>query len=205
MVTSPAVSWLFFKARAKRPYLNHTGRASNAEKQPTGPGPEGCVENGPAAALLVGYVSIQICALLAPCRRPILNATTSPLFARRYTRSLYLFGAGVKSRSQEPENARTQGARRRTRGWFYRLRENIPAPICPSVSSVTSVDALFLLAQRCAGQLPAGDSEKPQFSTKRRTGLPPINTTGCRTALVLRPGLFSVRRNQRWIPERLIG
>src|SRR5271166_5552341 len=85
MVTSPAVSWLFFKARAKRPYLSHTGRASNAEKQPTGPGPEGCVENGPAAALLVGYVSIQICALLAPCRRPILNATTSPLYARRCT------------------------------------------------------------------------------------------------------------------------
>ncbi len=28
------------------------------EKQPTGRGPEGCVENGPAAALLVGYVSI---------------------------------------------------------------------------------------------------------------------------------------------------
>jgi len=25
-----------------------TGRASNAEKQPTGRGPEGCVENGPA-------------------------------------------------------------------------------------------------------------------------------------------------------------
>src|SRR4029077_3889073 len=82
----PGVSWLFFKARAKRPYLNHTGRASNAEKQSTGPGPEGCVENGPAAALLVGYVSIQICALLAPCRRPILNATPSPLFARRCTR-----------------------------------------------------------------------------------------------------------------------
>src|ERR1700678_3364834 len=51
-----------FKARAKRPYLSHTGRASNAEKQPTGHGPEGCVENGPAAALLVGYLSIQICA-----------------------------------------------------------------------------------------------------------------------------------------------
>src|ERR1700730_3761741 len=33
----PGVSWLFFKARPKRPYLNHTGRASNAEKQPTGP------------------------------------------------------------------------------------------------------------------------------------------------------------------------
>jgi hypothetical protein len=27
MVTPPAVSWLFFKARAKRPYLNHTGQA----------------------------------------------------------------------------------------------------------------------------------------------------------------------------------
>jgi hypothetical protein len=27
-----------------------------AEKQPTGRGPGGCVENGPAAALLVGYV-----------------------------------------------------------------------------------------------------------------------------------------------------
>jgi hypothetical protein len=37
----------------------HMGRASNAEKQPTARGPEGCVENGPAAALLVGYVPHQ--------------------------------------------------------------------------------------------------------------------------------------------------
>src|SRR6478609_11316999 len=86
MVTSPEVSWLFFKARAKRHYLNHTGRASNAEKQPTGPGPEGCDENGPAAALLVGHVSIQICSLPPPvrlgppCRRPILIATKYMLF-----------------------------------------------------------------------------------------------------------------------------
>jgi len=29
------------------------GRASNAEKQPTGHGPEGCVENGSAASLLL--------------------------------------------------------------------------------------------------------------------------------------------------------
>src|SRR5208282_3321785 len=117
MVTSPAVSWLFFKARAKRPYLSHTGRASNAEKQPTGPGPEGCVENGPAAALLVGYVTIQICALLAPCRRPILNATTSPLFARRCTSLLFAFslssGANVKERagSSESRNIRSSGDR----------------------------------------------------------------------------------------------
>ncbi|MFY9986994.1 MAG: hypothetical protein WAK31_19695, partial [Chthoniobacterales bacterium] len=66
--------------------LVHTGRASNAEKQPTGHGPEGCDENGPAAALLVGYVSIKICALLPPvrlgppCRRPILIATKAMLF-----------------------------------------------------------------------------------------------------------------------------
>src|SRR6202048_4396258 len=107
MVTSPQVSWLFFKARAKHPYLSHTGRASNAEKQPTGRGPEGCVENGPAATLLVGYVPHHFCTggrkpdrsvkwcgmrplppvrLGPPCRRPILNATTSPLYARRYTR-----------------------------------------------------------------------------------------------------------------------
>jgi hypothetical protein len=74
MVTSPAVSWLFFKPRAKRPYLCHTGRASNAEKQPTDHGPKGCVENGPAAALLVGYVSIQICALSASPARTALPA-----------------------------------------------------------------------------------------------------------------------------------
>ena len=48
-----------FQGASEAPiYLVHTGRASNAEKQPTGHGPEGCDENGPAAALLVGYVSI---------------------------------------------------------------------------------------------------------------------------------------------------
>src|SRR5208337_2503102 len=46
-----------FQGASEAPYLSHTGRASNAEKQPTGPGPEGCDENGPAAALLVGHVS----------------------------------------------------------------------------------------------------------------------------------------------------
>ncbi|HEV3040225.1 MAG TPA: hypothetical protein VHA33_20845 [Candidatus Angelobacter sp.] len=50
-------------------------------------GPEGCDENGPAAALLLGHVSIQICLLLPPvrlgppCRRPILIAT--PLYQSR--------------------------------------------------------------------------------------------------------------------------
>src|ERR1700731_4468154 len=84
---------LFFKARAKRPYLSDTGRASNAEKQPTGPGPEHGDENGPAAALLVGHVSIQICSLHPPvrlgppCRRPILIATKYLVFRGQDTRA----------------------------------------------------------------------------------------------------------------------
>src|ERR1700674_3383275 len=77
---SPQVSWLFFKAvraglAVKRPYLSHTGRASNAEKQPTGRGPEGCVQNGPSArreegAYLNRYVTDE-----QRSRRPIFNAT----------------------------------------------------------------------------------------------------------------------------------
>ena len=52
--------------------------------------PEGCDENGPAAALLLSHVSIQICSFVAPRRRPTLIATplnqsrtwcTSPLMA----------------------------------------------------------------------------------------------------------------------------
>src|ERR1700726_740815 len=89
----PEVSWLFFKARAKHPYLSHTGRASNAEKQSTGPGPEGCDENGPAAALLVGHLSIQICSLLAPCRRPILIATIYLLFRGQDTSPGYVISS----------------------------------------------------------------------------------------------------------------
>ncbi len=69
-----------FQGASEGPISVHTGRASNAEKQPTGHGPEGCDENGSAAALLFGYVSIQICALLAPCMRPILIATKAMLF-----------------------------------------------------------------------------------------------------------------------------
>jgi hypothetical protein len=45
-----------FQGANERPYLTHTGRASNAEKQLTGRGPEGCAENGSAASLLVSHV-----------------------------------------------------------------------------------------------------------------------------------------------------
>src|SRR5580704_4342667 len=57
-----------FQGASEAPiYLSHTGRSAPAEeKQPIGPGPEGCDENGPAAALLVGHVSVKICSLLPP-------------------------------------------------------------------------------------------------------------------------------------------
>src|ERR1700674_5800587 len=57
--------------------------------------PEGCDENGPAAALLLSHVSIQICSFLSPvrlgppCRRPILIATPLPqslTWCTRYVR-----------------------------------------------------------------------------------------------------------------------
>src|SRR5262249_55736504 len=54
--------------------------------------PEGCDENGPAAALLLGRVSIQICSLVAPCRRPILIAT--PLYQSRTWCTRLIFPAG---------------------------------------------------------------------------------------------------------------
>src|SRR5271165_2373764 len=123
MVTSPQVSWLFFKARAKRPYLSHTGRASNAEKQPTGRGPKGCVENGPAAALLVGYVSNQICALLAPCRRPILIATKGMLFRGQDTK----FNPPVADRD----------FRIQPRSTLVRLAATAPAQTRPDRSNVS--------------------------------------------------------------------
>jgi hypothetical protein len=47
-----------FQGASEVPISVYTGRASNAEKQPTGRGPEGCVENGSAASLLVSHVSI---------------------------------------------------------------------------------------------------------------------------------------------------
>jgi hypothetical protein len=68
----------FFKARAKCPSLCYTGRASPAaagRKTANRRGPEGRVENGSAASLLVSHVSIKISSFLTPRRRPILNAT----------------------------------------------------------------------------------------------------------------------------------
>ncbi len=72
-------------------YLDHNGRASNAEKQPTGRGPEGCVENG-SACFVARQSRIDRDMLLPtpvrlgpPRRRLILNATKLKGFRRRYT------------------------------------------------------------------------------------------------------------------------
>jgi len=82
----------FLKTRAKRSYLTHTGRASNAEKQPAGHGPEGCDENGPAGdPAAAGSVTYQ--SDMRPPRvprprdrRPILIATKATLFMGQDTR-----------------------------------------------------------------------------------------------------------------------
>src|ERR1700736_2177391 len=70
------------------PYLRHLPGFSSANDLVSCPrntryfypGPEGCDENGPAVALLVGHVSVQICSLLTPCRWPILIATKYLVF-----------------------------------------------------------------------------------------------------------------------------
>jgi hypothetical protein len=61
-LSQPALSWLFFKARAKCRYLDHNGGASPAppetEKQPTGRSPEGCVSRSriePYRFLIASY------------------------------------------------------------------------------------------------------------------------------------------------------
>src|ERR1700736_3044180 len=111
------VSWLFFKARTKCPYLNHTGRESNAEKQPTGPGPEGCDQNGPAAALLVGHVSIQICS--APRALPTAHFDRNPLGRGRLAVFLrcsldpYESNMGARSRLEKQPTDLRQNA------WYF--------------------------------------------------------------------------------------
>src|SRR5258708_36025186 len=66
--------------------------------------PEGCDENGSAAALLLSHVSIQICSFVAPCRRPILIATPLP-------QSLTWCTRGRQRRRQRNQTHRTGGNR----------------------------------------------------------------------------------------------
>ena len=54
-------------------------------KQPAGRGPEGCVENGSAASLLVSHVSIQICSFSAS---PARTASQTTHFERNETQEI---------------------------------------------------------------------------------------------------------------------
>src|SRR5271165_2253957 len=75
-----------FQGASEAPISESYGSSEQLGKTANWPRPGGCDENGPAAALLVGHVSIQICSLLAPCRRPILIATIYLLFRGQDTR-----------------------------------------------------------------------------------------------------------------------
>jgi hypothetical protein len=87
MVMSPQVSWLFFKAvraglAVKHPYLSHTGRSAAAEeKQPTGRGPEGCVENGPARERIgvSAYRCVGVCKASSTPSRPLIIVAVSKI------------------------------------------------------------------------------------------------------------------------------
>ena len=79
-------------SRRAAPYLDHNGRVRQSPDGKTAnwPRPEGCVENGSAASLLVSHVSIEICSFLSPRRRPILNTTKPKGFRRRCTSESHL-------------------------------------------------------------------------------------------------------------------
>jgi hypothetical protein len=80
-LTVAASSGTYLSLSRARVCLATSSRTTNSSFVPQ----KGCAENGPAAALFVGYVSIQICARLTPYRRPILNATICQLHMRRCT------------------------------------------------------------------------------------------------------------------------
>jgi hypothetical protein len=53
-LTSPQVSWLVFQGASEVPIsVSYGSSEERGKKQPTGRGPEGCVQNGSAASLLV--------------------------------------------------------------------------------------------------------------------------------------------------------
>jgi hypothetical protein len=80
-----------FSRRERSAIFESSGSSEQRGKTAKCPGPKGCDENGPAAALLVGHVWIQICSLLVLCRRPILIA------------SKYLVFRGLDTSAEEEE------------------------------------------------------------------------------------------------------
>jgi hypothetical protein len=101
----PEVSWLFSRrsraglAVTKRPYLSHTGRvrqSPDGKKRPTGPGPEGCDENG-RRLRDVGEAS----SLCPPGRSK----------ARSFAYAAFLLGNSCASKSASANRVRKAGPR----------------------------------------------------------------------------------------------
>ena len=105
-MTSPQVSWLFFKARPARnasrsdaggatriSRLIRKERATQKNSQPAAARRVALKMGGVGVARRLQIDSdmrpLPPVRLGPPCRRPILNATTSPLYVRRYTGSIY--------------------------------------------------------------------------------------------------------------------
>src|SRR5258705_3415021 len=88
-----------FQGASEAPISESYGSSEQRGKTANWPRPRGCDENGPAAALLVGHVSVQICSLLAPCRRPILIATKYLVFRGQDTRAPSASGHGTNGPS----------------------------------------------------------------------------------------------------------
>jgi hypothetical protein len=74
-------------------------RGRGTEKQPTVSGPDGCDENGPTAALLVGYVALLPPVRLGPpWRRPIEGQVEKSMAAHTVT-TVLLFVVYATSQS----------------------------------------------------------------------------------------------------------
>ena len=92
-MTSPQASWLFFKARATS--ISESIRKERATQKNSQPAAARRValkmgrrqRCSPVTYRFRYAPSLPPVRLGPPCRRPILNATTSPLYVRRYTRS----------------------------------------------------------------------------------------------------------------------
>ena len=107
MMTSPQVSWLFFKARPARDASRSDAGGATSISRLIRKERATQKNSQPAAARRVAFKmgrrrrcssvtdrfryapSFPPVRLGPACRRPILNATTSPLYVRRYTGSIY--------------------------------------------------------------------------------------------------------------------
>src|ERR1700759_1140655 len=103
--------------------------------------PEGCDENGPAAALLLSHVSISICSFLTPCRRPILIAT--PLYqSLTWCTSLRRADQAPSPASELRSNARPPARPGGSRGYRPQPSVSTSSIVLVLVLVIDSIDCL---------------------------------------------------------------